>query len=202
MASIIDALGKGRLAENPLIVTSIKGNIGHAEAASGAAGVVKILSMLKNETIPPYVGLTTLNPKIEGLKTDSLAFPLESTPWPRPSGTHLRRALLNNFGAAGLNACLVLEEYTDPGFCRQDALTVETLIRNSYIFVLSANNKTAFERARAALLAELKRKAGEQRVSIQHIAYMSLRRPLLDTRLLVIVKLIDELLHILDNPDV
>lgn len=206
LKSIVGALGKGRSAANPLIVTSIKGNIGHAEAASGAAGIVKILSMLKAEMIPPQVGLTTLNPKIEALKTDSLVFPLESKPWSRTRGVYPRRALLNNFGAAGSNACLILEEYTGPGAGPGshggNASTVDTPFRDSYIFALSTKDKPGFERARQALLRDLQIKHGEQRVSIQHLAYTSLRRAVLDTQLFVVVKSTEELLHVLDNPKI
>src|SRR4051794_4850297 len=53
---------------NPLHVTSIKGNIGHLEAASGAAGLAKLLLMLRHMKIPRQISLQKLNPRITPLE--------------------------------------------------------------------------------------------------------------------------------------
>ena len=101
---------------NPLYIGSIKGNIGHAEAAAGAAGLAKLLLMLENKKIPRQVGLTTLNPKIRPLDEDGVIIErIGGAEWKSQlneiTGEEDRRiALLNNFGAAGSNAACVLEE--------------------------------------------------------------------------------------------
>ena len=59
-----------RTAHNSLFVTSIKANIGHLEAASGAAGLAKLLLMLRHRSIPRQILLENLNPKIAPLESD------------------------------------------------------------------------------------------------------------------------------------
>ncbi|KAI0194248.1 hypothetical protein F4808DRAFT_474880 [Astrocystis sublimbata] len=95
---------------NPLHVSSIKGNIGHAEAASGMAGVAKLLAIIQKGQIPPQASFKSLNPKIAE-RARNVVIPTQLTPWERPSTQSPRRAMLCNFGAAGSNAALVLEEY-------------------------------------------------------------------------------------------
>jgi acyl transferase domain-containing protein len=91
----------GRPQGNPLHITSVKANIGHLEAASGAAGLAKLLLMLKHRAIPRQISLKRLNPLIAPLDADGAVIDTERAEW-RPSGEGLTRmALLNNFGAAG-----------------------------------------------------------------------------------------------------
>lgn len=95
-----------------LYVGSVKDNIGHAEAASGAAGVIKTLLMMQHRVIPRQANFTKLNPKISTSNGDLITVPSRNTAW--MSG--LRRglvALVNNYGAAGSNAAIVLREHQD-----------------------------------------------------------------------------------------
>lgn len=98
--------------ECPLIIGSVKGNVGHAEAAAGVCGVFKVLSMLQKAKIPPQASFTTLNPTIGLLDPFSLAIADPSSgarPWDVPRGS-TRRALVNSYGAAGSNACVLVCE--------------------------------------------------------------------------------------------
>ncbi|OBZ65139.1 Noranthrone synthase [Grifola frondosa] len=61
LESIRAVFSVGRSTANPLHVTSVKANIGHAEAASGAAGLAKLLLMLRRRALPPVISLKTLN---------------------------------------------------------------------------------------------------------------------------------------------
>ena len=53
-----------RRIENPLLVGSIKPNIGHLEGAAGVAGLIKGILMLENGKIPPHINFETPNPDI------------------------------------------------------------------------------------------------------------------------------------------
>ncbi|XYI03831.1 type I polyketide synthase [Sorangium sp. So ce1128] len=99
------ALCGGRAADDPLLVGSVKTNIGHAESASGIAGLIKAALSLQHGEIPPHLHLTRLNPH---LRWDDLALriPTRATPWPRSR----RVAGVSSFGASGTNAHVVLEE--------------------------------------------------------------------------------------------
>ena len=130
---------KDHSAANPLIVSSVKGNIGHCEAASGSAGLVKLLLMLRKNEIPVQANLKTLNPQLGDLESGSIIVPRRSSPW-ESRASRPRRALLNNFGAAGSNAALVVEE-------RIKSKVMYTAIedRTTYLFNLSAKTKQALE---------------------------------------------------------
>ncbi len=101
----------GQQRRHPLLVGSAKTNIGHSEAAAGAAGLIKLVLSLKHRTIPPHIHYQTPNPYIPWNKmaiqvTDKL------TPWDAfaaPDGK--LRAGLSAFAFTGTNAHIVLEEY-------------------------------------------------------------------------------------------
>ncbi|HEU5133665.1 MAG TPA: SDR family NAD(P)-dependent oxidoreductase [Steroidobacteraceae bacterium] len=90
-------------------VGSVKANLGHAESAAGIAGITKILLQMKHRKLLPTIHSDVVNPGIEF--ADSPFFLQHGlATWDAPEG-HPRRALINSFGAGGVNACVVLEEY-------------------------------------------------------------------------------------------
>ncbi|EPS42294.1 hypothetical protein H072_3762 [Dactylellina haptotyla CBS 200.50] len=95
-----------RTADEPLYIGAVKANIGHLEAASGIAGVIKTILVLENGMIPPIADLQELNPAIDHAYY-KLKFPTRATPWP---GQGLRRASVNSFGFGGSNAHIVLDD--------------------------------------------------------------------------------------------
>ncbi|KAI0763960.1 ketoacyl-synt-domain-containing protein [Trametes elegans] len=99
----------GRSDGDPLHITSVKANIGHAEAASGAASLVKLILMMRERTIPAHVSFKELNPRIPDLSVDNVL--IDTTPAPWDCKGPRRLSVLTNFGAAGSNGALVLEEY-------------------------------------------------------------------------------------------
>ncbi|KAI0763986.1 hypothetical protein BD413DRAFT_680576 [Trametes elegans] len=99
----------GRSDGDPLHITSVKANIGHAEAASGAASLVKLILMMRERTIPAHVSCEELNPRIPDLSVDNVL--IDTTPAPWDCKGPRRLAVLTNFGAAGSNGALVPEEF-------------------------------------------------------------------------------------------
>ncbi|KAI0966728.1 hypothetical protein F4678DRAFT_483639 [Xylaria arbuscula] len=176
--SISTFFGRRRISSNPLIVSSIKGNIGHAEAASGAAGLLKLLLMIAKGRAPPQAGLEKLNPKISALMSDSTVIPRHLIDWPRLRGMP-RRALLNNFGAAGSNACLVLEEYIAHGG-EEHAYRDSSQQNSAYLVVLSAKDNVSLERYRQLVLQD----TNLRKMPLCDISYTSTaRRTILESRL-------------------
>ncbi|MBU6402979.1 MAG: hypothetical protein KGS61_21875, partial [Verrucomicrobia bacterium] len=96
---------------------SVKTNIGHLEAASGIAGIVKTLLALRHRTIPASLHLKQVNPyiKIEG---SPFRIVRETEPWSAPADGVPRRAGVSSFGFGGANAHVVLEEYDEPAPAR------------------------------------------------------------------------------------
>jgi acyl transferase domain-containing protein/surfactin synthase thioesterase subunit/acyl carrier protein len=89
------------------LVGSAKSNIGHAESASGVAGLIKVILALQNEAIPAHLHFKRINPEIP-LEQIGAQIPLETIPWKR--GDRPRRAAVSSFGFSGTNAHLIVEE--------------------------------------------------------------------------------------------
>nr|AGI60155.1 type I polyketide synthase PKS2 [Dolichousnea longissima] len=92
--------------QDEVFVGSVKDNIGHTEASSGVASLLKTILMMQKKTIPKQASFTRLNPKIEPLGRDRVVIPMQSRQW--KAGRRI--ALINNYGAGGNNAALVLQE--------------------------------------------------------------------------------------------
>ena len=99
-------VGAGRI-DGPCRIGSIKTNVGHLEAAAGAAGVIKAALCLKHGMVPPHLHLTAVNPAID-LDALNLAIPTETQTLPPLKGR--RVAGVNSFGYGGTNAHVVLAE--------------------------------------------------------------------------------------------
>lgn len=65
LRSLRNVLCNGRSADQPLIVGTIKPNIGHTEAASGAAGLIKAILCMEKGLIPPHLNLENLKPGLD-----------------------------------------------------------------------------------------------------------------------------------------
>lgn len=85
-------------------MSSVKGNIGHLEAASGVASLIKTLLMIKHNTIPMQASFDTLNPSIPPLEPDRLVIPNSTRKWNARS----KVACINNYGASGSNASMIV----------------------------------------------------------------------------------------------
>ncbi|KXH57050.1 polyketide synthase [Colletotrichum nymphaeae SA-01] len=93
--------------DKTLFVGSVKGNVGHAEAAAGVTGLMKVLAMLSKSKIPPQASFKAINPNIGPLEPWGMAIPSGAVqPW--DASGNVRRALVNSYGAAGSNASLIV----------------------------------------------------------------------------------------------
>ncbi|MFR0354291.1 acyltransferase domain-containing protein [Streptomyces sediminimaris] len=98
-------LGAGRDPEQPLLLGSVKGNLGHLESAAGIAGLVKTVLALHHDRIPPSLHCA----RGSALEDPRLRVVTEPEPWPRYGGTAV--AGVSAFGFGGTNAHAVLEEW-------------------------------------------------------------------------------------------
>lgn len=103
--------GQGRAADQPLLIGSVKTNIGHLEAAAGIAGFIKTVLALHHDEIPPHLHFTAPSPHAD-LDALGLRVVTGPEPWPRYSGT--ARAGVSAFGFGGTNAHVVLAEHRVP----------------------------------------------------------------------------------------
>ncbi|MDE0280264.1 MAG: type I polyketide synthase, partial [Gammaproteobacteria bacterium] len=101
--------GRGRTADRPLLLGTVKTNIGHLEAAAGIAGLIKVLLAMKHGVIPKHLHFDHPSPE---MPWDELPVRVtsETTPWPL-SPDHPPRAGVSAFALSGTNAHLVVEGY-------------------------------------------------------------------------------------------
>ncbi|EPV3677809.1 MULTISPECIES: beta-ketoacyl synthase N-terminal-like domain-containing protein [Enterobacter cloacae complex] len=97
-------------------IGSIKGNVGHLEAAAGMAGVIKTILMFRHRTLPKNATFHTMNPYID-LRNSSYFIIDKTQPW--QTGGRPRYAGVSSFGIGGSNAHAILQEpdmlpYTEP----------------------------------------------------------------------------------------
>jgi acyl transferase domain-containing protein/NADP-dependent 3-hydroxy acid dehydrogenase YdfG/acyl carrier protein len=105
--ALAGALGAGRTQQNPLLIGSVKTNLGHLESAAGIAGVMKVVLALQHERIPRHLHFRNPSPHIAWSEYP-VRVTSESVPWPR--GERRRLAGVSSFGFSGTNAHVVLEE--------------------------------------------------------------------------------------------
>ncbi|GAB1318038.1 Lovastatin nonaketide synthase [Madurella fahalii] len=93
-----------------LLVGSVKTIIGHTEGAAGLAGLLKVVQSMRNNSVPPNLHLTALNPDVQQY-CSNLLVPTTVLPWPDPPAGHPKRASVNSFGFGGTNAHVIVEQY-------------------------------------------------------------------------------------------
>jgi acyl transferase domain-containing protein len=190
LESIRKALALSRTGADPLYVTSIKANIGHLEAASGAAGLAKLLLMLQHSCIAPQISLKNLNPRIAPLEQDHTVIATKPTPWRRLCGGSVpRMAVLNNYGASGSNVALLLEEWVPPTRGPDPGAM-------AFVFGMSAKTSEALEDLRAKYLEWLSDCGDGKALCLPDLAYtMTARRQVYHHRLAVAASSREELVE-------
>ncbi len=106
VGALAAVFGPDRSPGRPLLVGSVKTNIGHLEAAAGLAGLAKVVLALDHGEIPPHLLVGSPNPEIPW-SSIPVRVPVAAEPW--PATDHPRRAGVSAFGLSGSNAHVVLE---------------------------------------------------------------------------------------------
>ncbi|MBE2224008.1 MAG: type I polyketide synthase, partial [Anaerolineae bacterium] len=134
--ALSEVYGAGRSAERPLLLGSVKTNIGHLESAAGIAGFIKLVLVLNQKKLPPHLHMDTPNQFI---------------PWPDlpvrvpvdgmdlEAGNGRLTGAVSSFGFSGTNAHLIAEAPPAPQVKQAEA------VRPQQLLTLSARSKTALE---------------------------------------------------------
>ena len=190
----IEALGEVFRGRDPrlakIYVGSVKTAIGHTEAASGMAGLLKAVLSLKHKAITPHLHLAH---KSSYMAWDTLPFKIATgnAAWGLEPNQERRVAGVSSFGFSGSNAHVVLEEFQQPDF-------THTLPDKPHLVVVSARSAEALTSIQTALrdrihnandysLGDLCGTLAQGRTHYLH-------------RKAWVVESRDELLELLDNP--
>ncbi|WP_342422455.1 SDR family NAD(P)-dependent oxidoreductase [Paenibacillus sp. FSL E2-0178] len=152
---------------------AVKTNIGHLEAAAGIAGVLKVVLAMKHKTLPGNVHFNQLNPYIE-LEHSPFYIVEKTQEWTALEGVP-RRAGVSSFGFGGVNAHVVLEDYTpaaasdSSGSGSGSGQSGESGQGN--VIILSAKTKPQLQQKMQQLLSYLTLHGDKEELTLHNIAF-------------------------------
>lgn len=188
IAALTQAFRPKTLTKHFCPIGSIKGNLGHLDAAAGIAGLIKTALMLHYKVLPPSLNFKDPNPKIDFANSP---FYMNSRLSPWETGPGPRRAGVSSFGVGGTNSHVVLEEAPvkeDSGPSRPWKL-----------LLLSAKTTTALDKATTNLIKHLKQ---HPHLKLEDAAYtLQIGRRAFNHRRMVVCKNLDDALASLETLD-
>ncbi|NJQ16490.1 type I polyketide synthase, partial [Streptomyces bohaiensis] len=105
--AVIATYGQGHTWERPLLLGSVKSNIGHAQGAAGGASVIKAIMALKHGVVPASLNISEPSSHVDW-DAGAVELVTESTPWPQVPRP--RRIGVSSFGISGTNVHMILEQ--------------------------------------------------------------------------------------------
>ncbi|MFJ9354217.1 SDR family NAD(P)-dependent oxidoreductase [Streptomyces mirabilis] len=190
--ALAEVFGDSRPQDHPLYLGSLKSNIGHAQAASGVIGLVKVVQSLRHRTLPRTLHADTPSRHVDW-ENSGLRLVRDTAPWPSSPG-RTRRAGVSAFGISGTNAHVIVEEA--PPVERADGK--DEVPSGKRLFVLSGRSGAALRGQAARLADHLTEEAGED-IALLDVAHTLARhRSHFERRAALVAGDRDELLLRLD----
>ena len=184
-------LAEGRVDGNTCAIGSVKTNIGHLEAASGIAGLIKTALSIRHREIPPSLHFTSPNPDID-FTGGRLRVVTTLEPWPTGQGPAL--AGVNSFGFGGANAHVVLRE--PPAAERHAGDSVVGAGSAATLLPLSARSPEALVETARSFMAALDDPTGPALADVANA--VAHRRAHHEYRLAVVASTREEAIDVLD----
>ncbi|KAM9978741.1 hypothetical protein ACTFIY_012485 [Dictyostelium cf. discoideum] len=135
--------------KEPLLIGSVKSNIGHLEPASGVASLAKVCLMFKHRQFVKNIHFKNPNPNIK-FKEWNVKVCTETTAFPDRQVS----MTINSFGITGSNACVLLSEYIKPSELKNQT-TTKLNEKSKLLIPISTNSKKSLEQFKSKLLEEI-----------------------------------------------
>ncbi|KAL4994835.1 hypothetical protein BDV10DRAFT_188630 [Aspergillus recurvatus] len=164
--SVRDVLGGPKRAVK-LALGSVKGLVGHTEGVSGMIALCKVVLMIQNGQIPPQPGFHSLNPHIKTMPDDHIEIRTSVEPWE----VGFRAALINNYGACGSNASMIITQGPRRDGVQEGGIHAEDV---AFPFRLCGLDKSRLQAYAARLRRFISRQ--ERDISLANIAFNLTRK--------------------------
>ncbi|MFC5753888.1 type I polyketide synthase, partial [Actinomadura rugatobispora] len=145
--ALLATYGQGRSADRALLLGSVKSNIGHAQAAAGVAGVIKMVLAMRHAVVPGSLHVDAPSSRVDW-SSGAIELATEAVPWEvdgRP-----RRAGVSSFGISGTNTHVILEEAPEEAAAAPPERTSRQ--EGPVLLPLSARNADALREQAARLV--------------------------------------------------
>ena len=155
--------GADREPDQPLLIGSVKTNIGHLEGAAGVTGLIKLVLSLQHRAIPSHLHFRNPSPHIAWADLP-LRVPTDLVPWQPIDGRRIGG--ISSFGFSGTNAHVVVEEAPDAVAAADGSGSGSSLDRPACLFALSARDEHALAVLAGRYAASLQGRADEELADI------------------------------------